>query len=301
MAKDGWLEQLERLLPGKVARDASAATAHVWNALLHGEPSVLHPHRPAAVVCCSSSEDVVKAATLGVQHKLCLSAKGGSAGAAPHRAPCALRAGPGGSASSALRSASPAAGTGHQYGGAFLPEGGILLDMSGMTRATIDPKAQTATIEPVGAPPPSPGAPTAGLLGTPCRLAACRPPPRGCLAHRRSWLPACPHTCLQGCTTQQVRQLTSPHGLHFTGGHISTVGCTGFTLGGGNGFGQRLWGAACDNLISAKVCSPPGAPGALPHGAPPQRTPAARSLALAGPPCRRSPRQPPPAPACRRW
>jgi hypothetical protein len=35
-----------------------------------------------------------------------------------------------------------------------------------------------------------------------------------------------------GCTSAQIRELTAPHGLHFPGGHISSVGCAGFILGG---------------------------------------------------------------------
>jgi len=43
------------------------------------------------------------------------------------------------------------------------------------------------------------------------------------------------------------------HQLHFPGGHISSVGCTGFSLGGGVGWDVRGKGFACDNLLSARV------------------------------------------------
>lgn len=45
--------------------------------------------------------------------------------------------------------------------------------------------------------------------------------------------------------------------LLFPGGHISSVGCTGFTAGGGVGWNNREWGFACDNVLEFKVALPP--------------------------------------------
>ncbi len=54
----------------------------------------------------------------------------------------------------------------------------------------------------------------------------------------------------------KVRAATISHGLHFPGGHISSVGISGFTLGGGNGWGVRHCGAAADNVAEMEVVLP---------------------------------------------
>ncbi|GAX77031.1 hypothetical protein CEUSTIGMA_g4478.t1 [Chlamydomonas eustigma] len=59
-----------------------------------------------------------------------------------------------------------------------------------------------------------------------------------------------------GVTTEEVRKATIPHGLHFPGGHISSVGISGFILGGGNGWGVKHCGSAADNVVEFEVVVP---------------------------------------------
>lgn len=56
-----------------------------------------------------------------------------------------------------------------------------------------------------------------------------------------------------GVTTREVRDACAPHGLHFPGGHITDVGCSGFILGGGYGWGVTAFGAAADNVTAFEV------------------------------------------------
>lgn len=46
---------------------------------------------------------------------------------------------------------------------------------------------------------------------------------------------------------------TTAFGLATTGGQVSHTGIAGLTLGGGLGYMMGLYGAACDNLVSAEV------------------------------------------------
>lgn len=49
-----------------------------------------------------------------------------------------------------------------------------------------------------------------------------------------------------GVAAAELYDVLAPHGLHWPGPHLSAVGCSGFTLGGGNGFGTPLLGGGCD-------------------------------------------------------
>lgn len=74
-------------------------------------------------------------------------------------------------------------GNGHHYGGAWLVDDGLVLDLSHMKAIHVDPVTRTAVVQP-------------------------------------------------GVTTAELREATIMHGLHFPGGHISSVGISGLILGG---------------------------------------------------------------------
>jgi FAD/FMN-containing dehydrogenase len=61
-----------------------------------------------------------------------------------------------------------------------------------------------------------------------------------------------------GCTWRDVDEATQPHGLATTAGTVSTVGVSGFTLGGGLGWLARKHGLAADNLLGADVVTASG-------------------------------------------
>jgi FAD/FMN-containing dehydrogenase len=56
-----------------------------------------------------------------------------------------------------------------------------------------------------------------------------------------------------GVTWGELDRATQAHGLATTGGRMTTTGVSGFTLGSGSGWLERLHGLACDNLVSAEV------------------------------------------------
>ena len=62
-----------------------------------------------------------------------------------------------------------------------------------------------------------------------------------------------------GARWGEVDRATQTFGLATTGGTVSTVGVTGFTLGGGTGHLVRKHGLALDNLISAEIVTADGA------------------------------------------
>jgi len=61
-----------------------------------------------------------------------------------------------------------------------------------------------------------------------------------------------------GALTVHVDAATQRHGLATTLAGCPTVGIAGLTLGGGEGFLMSKYGAACDNLISARVVTVDG-------------------------------------------
>jgi FAD/FMN-containing dehydrogenase len=61
-----------------------------------------------------------------------------------------------------------------------------------------------------------------------------------------------------GLTWGAVTEAVGQHGLVPVGGHVSTVGVAGSTLGGGNGWLSRRYGLACDNMVEAEVVTAAG-------------------------------------------
>lgn len=61
-----------------------------------------------------------------------------------------------------------------------------------------------------------------------------------------------------GVTWGEFDRATQAHGLATTGGRVSTTGVAGLTLGGGSGWAERMWGLACDNLVSVDLVTADG-------------------------------------------
>ncbi|GAA1765469.1 FAD-binding oxidoreductase [Luedemannella helvata] len=61
-----------------------------------------------------------------------------------------------------------------------------------------------------------------------------------------------------GATMSDLDRATQPSGLATTGGRVSSTGVGGFTLGGGTGWLDRLFGLACDNLVSVDLVTADG-------------------------------------------
>src|SRR5215207_6880090 len=64
--------------------------------------------------------------------------------------------------------------------------------------------------------------------------------------------------CGAGVTWGELDAATQEHGLATTGGRVSTTGVAGFTLGGGSGWLERMYGLACDNLIAVELVTAAG-------------------------------------------
>ncbi|HEY8015429.1 MAG TPA: FAD-binding oxidoreductase, partial [Dongiaceae bacterium] len=106
-----WLsaaDELGRSMPGKVAPPGDDAYAHARQ-IWNGAVD----HRPALFAFCETAEDVQSALQIARVHGLPLSVRGG----------------------------------GHDWAGRALRPDGLVLDLSGMRRVTIDAEARVATVE----------------------------------------------------------------------------------------------------------------------------------------------------------
>jgi FAD/FMN-containing dehydrogenase len=61
-----------------------------------------------------------------------------------------------------------------------------------------------------------------------------------------------------GVTWSEYNYELDAYGFHNPGGSCSTVGITGYTLGGGYGYTSMRWGMACDNLVEITVVTAAG-------------------------------------------
>ncbi|NIE63184.1 FAD-binding oxidoreductase [Burkholderia sp. Ax-1719] len=61
-----------------------------------------------------------------------------------------------------------------------------------------------------------------------------------------------------GVTWGTFNHVLNAYGLHTPGGSCSTVGVTGYTLGGGYGYTSMRWGIACDHLIEVTLVTADG-------------------------------------------
>ncbi|GGN89748.1 oxidoreductase [Streptomyces albiflavescens] len=61
-----------------------------------------------------------------------------------------------------------------------------------------------------------------------------------------------------GAVMSHLDRATQPYGLATTGGRVSTTGVGGFVLGGGNGWLDRTFGLAVDNLLGVELVTSDG-------------------------------------------
>lgn len=61
-----------------------------------------------------------------------------------------------------------------------------------------------------------------------------------------------------GALMRDLDRATEPFGLATTGGRVSTTGLGGLLLGGGNGWLDRKFGLACDNLLAVELVTADG-------------------------------------------
>ena len=102
-------QQLRRAIEGRVVVPSDAQydeARSIWNAMIN--------RRPAAIVQCASSADVVEALAFGQAHNLEISVKG----------------------------------VGHNIAGNAVCDGGLMIDLSGMRDVRVDPDRRRAQVEP---------------------------------------------------------------------------------------------------------------------------------------------------------
>jgi len=126
--EDGAIKALTKNLRGRFVRPGSQdydQARTIWNAMID--------RRPAAVIRCQSTDDIVQAVRFAAQHKLVLAVRGG----------------------------------GHNIAGNAVCDGGLMIDLSLMRTVRVDPAKRTAHVEPGATLADLDGAAQAAGLATP--------------------------------------------------------------------------------------------------------------------------------------
>ncbi|HEY6224283.1 MAG TPA: FAD-binding oxidoreductase [Gemmatimonadales bacterium] len=126
--EDGAIKALTKNLRGRFVRPGSQdydQARTIWNAMID--------RRPAAVIRCQSTDDIVQAVRFAAQHKLVLAVRGG----------------------------------GHNIAGNAVCDGGLMIDLSLMRTVRVDPAKRTANVEPGATLADLDGAAQAAGLATP--------------------------------------------------------------------------------------------------------------------------------------
>ena len=131
--------------------------------------------RPAMVVRCASTDDVVAALAFAREHDLIVSVRCGA----------------------------------HSTPGYSSCDGGVVIDLRGMNAVEVDADAKTARVQ-------------------------------------------------GGAVWAELDAATQEHALAVTGGRVSDTGVAGLALGSGSGWLERMYGASCESLLSARVVTADG-------------------------------------------
>lgn len=158
-----------------VFRDELISPGHPKYGAARGVWNAAIDRYPAVVARCASREDVVAALRLARRHDMPIAVRGG----------------------------------GHSFAGHSTCDGGVVIDLGGMKRVTVDARRRVALAEP-------------------------------------------------GLDWGELAEAAQADGLAPVGGHVSSVGVAGLTLGGGIGWLARTHGLACDNLIEAELLTADG-------------------------------------------
>ncbi len=165
------VDELRAKVAGEVITPEDPAyeeARRVWNGMVD--------RRPALVVRCASTEDVVAALGCAREHDLLVSVRCG----------------------------------GHSTPGYSSCDDGLVIDLRPMSGVQVDADARTARVG-------------------------------------------------GGAVWAELDAATQEHGLAVTGGRVSDTGVAGLALGSGSGWLERMYGVACESLLSAEVVTADGA------------------------------------------